>query len=433
MIGSLWGRNNRICRWGRSLEKRLRTRLKVLGAKHNRLWIKARVIAITGSSGKSTTTSLLSFILEANGSVESLRSPLKTTEIVKSVANVPRTAEYYVVELSIGEKGHLRHMLDILRPDIGIVTFVGIEHHKIYRTRENVATEKSQLVEALPATGIAFLNSDDGLVHAMRNKTAARVVTFGRGEGAAYRATAIHSRYPEPLSLEVEWRGKSTRLETRILGEQFWLSVTAAFAAAVELGVPVDTVKDRIAGYMPLPDRCQPYEVGAGKPAFILDTKKAPWQTVGLAINVMRTAQVIRKWIVVGTLSDYPGNPKAKYRDTYRDARSAADRVVFVGEHSHRSMASEEDVASGRFVQALNVKAAADLIKREAKDGDLILLKGSRAQHLERIALSFQHDVKCWKETCGRKISCFKCGLFKLPFEEHSKEKEKGTKTGALQ
>ncbi|KAF0137012.1 MAG: Mur ligase middle domain-containing protein [Xanthobacteraceae bacterium] len=393
--------------------------MRFVGAWANRRMSRSTCIAVTGSSAKSTTTLLLSHILRGGANVETLASAIDVGDIVKSVARLRRSTQFYVVELSVGKKGHLKQIVGVVKPDVAIVTFIGLEHYKEYRSRENVAAEKGQLVEALPGSGLAVLNADDDLALAMRQRTAARAVTFGREPGADYRATAISSRYPECLSLDVSWKGHITPLQTRILGEHFWLPVTAAFATAVELGVPVETAQAMIASFEPIPDRCQPFATRAG-PVFILDTWKAPWQTLGLAFDVVRHAKAKSRRIVLGMLSDYPGNPKARYRDAYRDARDAADQVIFVGDHAHRSMASQDDVASGRFVEGRSVKAVADLILEQAGPDDLILLKASRNLHLERIALAFDHEVRCWKDRCGLQISCFDCGLFEHPFEEHA-------------
>jgi UDP-N-acetylmuramoyl-tripeptide--D-alanyl-D-alanine ligase len=415
---SPFGRDGVLRRWGRSLDRGLRRRLRYPWAWANRRLSGSVCIAVTGSSGKTTTTLLLSHMLRSQEKTETLVSANYVRDIVNSVARLRRDTRFYVAELSVGKKGHLMRMVRLLQPDVGIVTFIGIEHYKEYRNRESVAAEKGKLIELLPAAGLAVLNADDDLVLEMRNRTFAQVVTFGRGPGTDYRATAIASHYPGCLSLDVEWKGKVTHLQTRILGEHFWLSVTAAFATAIELGMPVETAKAMIASFEPTTDRCQPFATHSG-PVFILDTYKAPWQTVGLAFDVIRKAQASKKWIVLGMMSDFPGNPKAKYRDAYRDARDAADWVIFIGDHAHRSMASEEDIASGRFIQGRSVRAVAEIIREQASPAALILLKASRDLHLERIALAFDHEVRCWKERCGLRLSCFECGLFEHPFEEH--------------
>jgi UDP-N-acetylmuramoyl-tripeptide--D-alanyl-D-alanine ligase len=136
-------------------------------------------------------------------------------------------------------------------------------------------------------------------------------------------------------------------------------------------------------------------------------------------MDVIKTAHAQRKRVVLGQIADYAGNPNPKYRDAYRMAREICDQVVFVGEHSHRSKATEEERKNGRFVEVSDVKSAYEHIRSTAVENEVILLKGSQNQHLERVMLAWKYDVKCWVDKCGKLISCQECGLFEHPFDPH--------------
>lgn len=417
----------------RKLRTALRNYIRRSAARLKRQKNSAKLIAITGSSAKTTTTTLLAHILAGTDKVQSLVQPRIVDEIVDAVGRIENDTDYFVAEVSIGQVGHLKKMLDMMRPTVGLITFVGIEHHKIYRTRERVAKEKSEIIRAIPPSGIAILNADDDLVLAMRKLAKGRVATFGRDNSEAdYRVTSARAIYPEPLSLEICWNGHSTQVSTRIVGEHFWLPVVAAFAAAVEMGVPADHVVERISSYEPLMDRCQPYRIENG-PTFLLDTVKSPWQTVSMAIEVIRTARAKRKRIVFGHMSDFPGNSNPKYRDAYTACRNASDQVIFVGEHSHRSKASQEDRDSGRFKQFFSVRQASDFLQANCDQADLILLKSAKNLHLERIALAAHCDVRCWEDRCGVRESCFDCGLYEFPFETHAQIRKLAEKQKSAQ
>ncbi|TIV90587.1 MAG: UDP-N-acetylmuramoyl-tripeptide--D-alanyl-D-alanine ligase, partial [Mesorhizobium sp.] len=108
-----------------------------------------------------------------------------------------------------------------------------------------------------------------------------------------------------------------------------------------------------------------------------------------------------------------------KYARAYESAREIADQVIYVGEHAHRSKASQADRDSGRFIELRTPKEVSDHLRRTAAPGELILLKSSSSLHLERLALAWIRDVKCWIPACGKKEGCQTCGLFEVPFEEH--------------
>jgi UDP-N-acetylmuramoyl-tripeptide--D-alanyl-D-alanine ligase len=137
-----------------------------------------------------------------------------------------------------------------------------------------------------------------------------------------------------------------------------------------------------------------------------------------LAINMMAEFSAPRRRIVIGQISDYPSNSNKTYRDVYRASRLVADQVIFVGEHSHRSKATAEDIATGRFVEKRSVVDAAAFVKDTAIPGEIILLKSGKLLHLERILLGFEHEVRCWEQRCGRPTNCLLCGSYAIPFAQ---------------
>lgn len=378
---------------------------------------RATFIGITGSSGKSTTTRLLSAILAVQGRVAT--QPAGTTHygLVRMLSGM-RESDYAVAELGTAGIGHIAKMTHLLRPDVAIVTLVALEHKSAFRSVEAVAEEKSALVTALEPAGIAVLNADDPRVMAMAERTEGRIVTFGLGEGAQYRAVDVKAAYPERLSFTAIWPGGSAHLRTRFIGEHFWLPVMAAVAAAVELGLPPDTIAETVAGFDPVSTRCSLIEVPGG-PSFVLDTLKAPLHSLGLAFDVMANATASRRRIVLGHISDMKGANTIKYAAAYAHARASSDEVIFVGNHSHRSRASKEDVETGRFRAFATTEDAARYIRETAQPGELILLKGSVDLHLERIALDWQQEVRCWAIDCGIKRDCGNCGLYTVPYQQH--------------
>jgi UDP-N-acetylmuramoyl-tripeptide--D-alanyl-D-alanine ligase len=154
-------------------------------------------------------------------------------------------------------------------------------------------------------------------------------------------------------------------------------------------------------------------------PTFIVDAAKAPFGTIDLAFDVMSDATDRRRKVVIGQISDYAGNPYSKYTKVYQRARAVADEVIAVGENAHKVRATEGDIASGRFRRFRDVYDVYSYFKETAVEGDLILLKSSSSLHLERVALAWTSDVKCWEKRCGFTIGCVSCGLYTHPFHEH--------------
>jgi UDP-N-acetylmuramoyl-tripeptide--D-alanyl-D-alanine ligase len=388
---------------------------------------RATFIAVTGSSGKSTTTALISHILTGVAPVRAQAVENGHIAHVRSLQNTLPGNSYFVGEIAADGPGRLRPMIDLIKPSVGIVTLVALEHKSGFRKVERVAEEKQRLVEALPASGLAILNCDDPRVAAMAEHTKARTVTFGQ-TGGEYVVSNIHCDEPERLDLTITHHDQAFEITSRLTGAHQSLAVSAAFSCAHQLGVPAALIVERIASFSPVYGRCSVHRVQNG-PVFIMDTAKAPYHSIHLALDMLAKFSAPRKRTVIGQISDASGSDRV-YRDVYRAARSVADQVIFIGEHSHRSKATAEDVADGRFVRFGNLRDVAEFLKQSAIPDEIILLKSSTRLHLERLMLTFFTPVRCWKDVCGKKETCAPifghgCALYEVPFELHKKFKSK--------
>lgn len=376
-----------------------------------------KFVGVTGSSTKSTTVALLTHILAGVGTVVGQHGANTLKPLTRTILRVSPKTDFVVAECAAGKVGSIRDMAAMLRPHMAIVTLVAMEHKSTFRTVEAIAAEKCQLVAGLGKDGVALLNADDPLVAGMAARTSGRVVTFGRKAPANYRVVDTHATFPERLSLTVSGPGGELPLRTRFLGEHFWLPVAAAAVAALELGVAPEIVAARVATFAPLTNRGEGIETEAGA-SVILDTVKAPWHSVPLAFDILQGAVATRRRIFLGHMSDFSGSSE-KYRQAYGMARKVADEVVFIGNHHHRSKASQDDIDSGRFKGFATPREAADYLRDSLIPGEVILIKGSIDLHLERLGLQLREEVGCWVTACGKRHDCLSCRRFGHSYEDH--------------
>lgn len=405
---------------GRPAIKRIRTYRAV----NNRRRSQATFIAVTGSSAKSTTTALISHILSGAAPVQTRLVSNGYAAYIRSLQARPRDG-YFVGEIGAEGPDTLLPILQLMQPSVGVVTLVALEHKSAFGTVDAVATEKQRLVEALPAHGLAVLNYDDARVSGMVQHTRARAVTFGQA-GGDYVASEVRCPAPGKLRLTIAHQTEVFDVATRLTGTHNWVAVAAAFACIHQLGVPPAMIIQRFENFVPLFGRCSLHRVENG-PTFIVDTVKAPNHSLQLALDLVSGTSAPRKRVVIGQISDQ-ADSNCTYRKAYAAARLVADQVIFVGEHSHRSRATAEDVAAGRFVRFENVHQAAAFLKESAIAGEIILLKSSPKLHLERLMLNFFGPVHCWKDICGKNTTCVKlydggCGLYEIPFDRHLSKK----------
>jgi UDP-N-acetylmuramoyl-tripeptide--D-alanyl-D-alanine ligase len=310
--------------------------------------------------------------------------------------------------------GHIKKHTQILRPYIAIVTVVGSDHYKAFRSLEATAQEKGRLVESLPKRGVAVLNADDPHVRAMAARTRARVLTFGLASNADVRATEVSSVWPDRLSLTIAHDNESLRVHTRLVGEHWTTSVLAAVACGLACGIDLKTCGEVLQRFNPVFGR---YSVHArrGSPTYVLDTQKAPLWTIATGLTFVAQARAPRKTIVFGTISDYAGNGSRTYRKIAREALEVADRVVFVGPNaSHVSKLCRGNLHERLFAFGSSYEASAFLSK--AQRNELVYVKASITDHLERTMLSKFDRVVCWQERCQKFVSCPDCHRYRKPY-----------------
>ncbi|MGD9669441.1 MAG: Mur ligase family protein [Hyphomicrobiaceae bacterium] len=387
-----------------------------LRAQFKRRRSRARFIAVTGSSAKTTTTSLLAQILSSSFNTISQIDQNAAINAIQAINSLNGSEDFVVLETASAGPGQLAETMKVVKPDVAIVTMVAVEHYSAFRSIDAIAAEKSEAVRTLRPDGLAILNYDDERVRAMAALTRARTVTFG-GDGADYKITASTDA-DGFLTVTIARHGRTLVLKTLLVGAFNAVTVAAAACCALEMGIPDQAVAESVANFAPFPGRMY-REAIPGGPVFIVDSRKAPYHSINLPIEALAAIQAPRKRFVLGQISDYAGNPRKKYRETYLAARAISDQVIFVGPHSHRSGATPEDIASGLFRAFPNIEEAATYLKETAIENEVILVKSSRNLHLERLLLAWLQDVRCWPEGCGVKTNCWSCGLYGRPFTEH--------------
>jgi UDP-N-acetylmuramoyl-tripeptide--D-alanyl-D-alanine ligase len=153
------------------------------------------VLALTGSQGKTGTKDFLAQILAAAGETVATAGNFNNElGVPLTVLRAAPSTRYLVVEMGARGIGHIRELCEIARPDIAAVLNVGTAHLGEFGSREAIAQAKGEIIEGLPAHGVAVLNADDPLVAAMAPRTSARVATFGAGDSATIAGAADGGR-----------------------------------------------------------------------------------------------------------------------------------------------------------------------------------------------------------------------------------------------
>jgi len=387
------------------------------------LLFRTTIIAISGSTGKTTTKELLAAILSSKyltAKTSGTWNAYRFGGVAGTILSVRPWHRYAVIETAIEAPGDMKHLVKILRPDIVVMLGVKLCHSNTFKNIENIVKEKSELVRTLGAKKRAILNGDDPNVSAMRALGAFQTCLFGTGEDAEFRASAINSQWPERLELQVQHRSECQTIHTAFIGTHWVDSILAALAPGVSCGVPLADAVRAIESIQPFWARMQPVTLPNGA-TIIRDEWNGSITTFQTAFSAMEQAIAERKFIVVSDFSDSSLSPRDRARRLGRQASQVADWAVFVGERSH--YASRAALKAGMLPEHVHsfftVEEAASFLKDELRPGDLVLLKGRTSDHLSRIFLAQLDHVTCTLDTCPRQYLCDRCT--QLGFEWDSK------------
>jgi len=395
-----------------------------LSALWRRLMFRTTVIAITGSMGKTTVKELLSMALASQGkTLKTNRNQNHPEGVARTLRSIRPWHRYAVIEIGTDEVGMMQRSAELVRPDIAIVLCVAATHQNNFKNLDNTAEEKSQLVRALKPKGIAILNGDDARVRSMADICMGEVFYFGvAGPDAAdeidFVASNPRSGWPKGLSFDFATRKEKTRISTKLIGAHWLDSVNAAMAAATVCQVPLADSTAMIEQTQPYTARMQPVSVPCGA-TIIRDDMHASTTAFDAMFQELIGASATRKGLVIGDHTDSKKSPKQRFRRLGKKAADHCDFVVFVGDHSHHghNAAVSAGMDPGLCPAIFGIEQAADWLKSQLRDGDLVFIKGRLTDHLTRIAFSQFGEIGCWKSTCHYQHSCDVCNQLKPQFD----------------
>jgi UDP-N-acetylmuramoyl-tripeptide--D-alanyl-D-alanine ligase len=347
------------------------------------------VVGVTGSSGKTSTKDLLAQVFEAAGPTVAPEASLNNEiGLPLTVLRVDEATRTLVCEYSARGRGHISYLCGIAPPDLGVVLNVGVAHLGEFGSQQAIAEAKGELVEALPADGVAVLNADDPLVAAMAARTAARVVTFGTSPTAVVRVVDLRldDRACPAFRLVTDQGERDVTL--RLTGRHQAMNAAAAAAAALAAGLDLDTV----AGALAVAGSRSPHRMDVQQRAdgllVIDDAYNANPESVRAAVDALTVvAAGRRRWAVLGEMLELGPEADALHVDVGAYvARSGVDEIVAVAAEPLRTGAESVTGWSGRARSVPDAEAAAALLTSEVGAGDAVLVKASNGVRLWRVA-----------------------------------------------
>jgi UDP-N-acetylmuramoyl-tripeptide--D-alanyl-D-alanine ligase len=335
------------------------------------------VIAVTGSAGKTTTKDTIAALLASCMPVgKTIGNFNNHVGLPLSILRLPDDARAWVLEIGMNHAGEIRALAAIARPTIAVVTNVGYAHVENFDSIEGVALAKRELVESLPADGIAVLNADDVRVAAFARVHPGRTVTFGFSPDACVSACPIARGFRLSDGLE---------FSTRMSGRHAILNILAGIATARALRIDPASLRDAVASLEPGKMRGERFE--ANGITILNDCYNSNPEAARSMIDVLRDTPAQRRIAVLGEMLELGRWSESLHRDVGRYvAESGID--VLVGIRGAARYTVDQAVASGLRSDAAfffeEAESAGDFVRQYAQSGDAILFKGSRGTRVER-------------------------------------------------
>jgi UDP-N-acetylmuramoyl-tripeptide--D-alanyl-D-alanine ligase len=350
-----------------------------------------RVVAITGSAGKTTTKETIADFLSASFRVVKNKGNLNNhIGLPLSLMQLRDKPDVAVMELGMNHVGEISTLVAIADPDVRVWTNVGDAHLGFFDSLDAIADAKAEILERAEPLDVLICNADDPRVMARAAGFAGRTITFGESDRATVRARDIEDRGIDGMRARVVAPAGECVIETPLLGRGNLSNVLAATAVAIEFGVPLSTIASRAAALRPADRRGAVHRLRGGI-TLVDDSYNSSPAALRRALDVIATeGRASRKVAVLGEMLELGDHATALHQESGRVAASAGLRLLFaVGGAPARALA-DAAIASGMSQASViyfeKSEQAAPAVAAALRSGDLVLVKGSRGTRTDLIA-----------------------------------------------
>lgn len=363
--------------------------LQRLGAWQRQQFPDLKVLAVTGSSGKTTTKELIAGVMSQQYSIHKTRGN-QNNEIglPLTMFDLAPQHEWAVLEMGMSAPGEIRQLCKISQPCLGVLTNIGEAHIEKLGSKEAILRAKFELAENLLPPGLMILNGDDDLQRRRAQEglpVVSRIIYYGLNEGNDVRATDIASDI-KGSSFTVHWAGKSIPVQLGLPGRHNVSNALAAFAAGVALDIPPEAIAKGLAGVRGEKRRLQTFEYRGM--TIIDDSYNANPDSTARALEFLHGYPAQRRKVAfLGDMLELGEIAPEKHRQI--GAAAAANGVallIAVGQFAGalRQGAIEAGMDEKAIMTWPDSKSAAQSLK-DLRPDDVVLIKGSLGAKMDVI------------------------------------------------
>ncbi|HVV87190.1 MAG TPA: UDP-N-acetylmuramoyl-L-alanyl-D-glutamate--2,6-diaminopimelate ligase [Kofleriaceae bacterium] len=353
-----------------------------------------RIVAITGSAGKTTTKELTRAALAAAGHTHAAAGSLNNeTGVPLTVLGIRFHHRFGVVEMGMRGAGQIEYLTRFVKPDVAAIVNAGTAHLELLGSTDAIAEAKGEIYLGLAADGVAVAPADDPrlLALARRHAPSARLLTFGADPGADVRLASYRPDGAAGAALVVESGGRRRELRLGLLGRHAAIDATCALACALGAGVDLDVAISGLVRTRPAAMRGEVVEIGGRR--VIVDCYNANPASMTAAITMLGELRAdsggeTRALAVVGDMLELGDHAAAAHDDVGHLLRDLDIPLVALGAHKERVARAFGSPALAWTTD--DPVTAARAVLAATEPGDWILVKASRGMRLERVVAAMK-------------------------------------------
>jgi UDP-N-acetylmuramoyl-tripeptide--D-alanyl-D-alanine ligase len=288
-----------------------------------------------------------------------------------------------VIEMGMSHAGEIRALAKIAQPNLGVVTNVAAVHLEFFDSLAGIARAKYELIESLPAGSIAVLNADDEYVSQFGRDFKGKVVMYGTRATADVRAEEIQSKGPDGSQFDVVIGGVRERAKLALVGEHNVLNALAAVAVGLERGLKPSEAVAALATLSPADKRGQVLQLG--NITVINDCYNSNPKALEAMVDALATMAAKRRIVVAGEMLELGPAGEEMHRLAGLHVAQKGIDVLLGVRGLAQAMVEAAGQAGTRAEFVASSEEAGEWLAREARDGDVVLLKASRGVKLEKV------------------------------------------------
>lgn len=363
-------------------------------ARASRARTKARICGVTGSSGKTSTKEALKACLSPQGGTFASAGSLNNHwGVPLSLARLPKTADYGVFEMGMNQAGEIAELSDLVRPDVAVITTIGLAHIEFFGSQEGIANAKSEIFLGMSPQGTAVLPRDDRFYDRLVARAAeagvTKVLSFGQHEEASARLVKM-DLYAACSAVQAELRGKPLDFCIALPGEHWVTNALAVLSAVSALGADPVRAAAEFARLQPVSGRGVRRKLqlpGGGQALLIDESYNANPDSVKAALAVLGRCQpegAGRRIAVLGDMLELGAHGPAYHADLSEAAMEAGVDLAFLCGPLMAHLAGALP-PSRLAALAADSKTLAPLVAEALMPGDVVLVKGSLGSRMREI------------------------------------------------